>query len=903
MKRIMSIMLAVALVLTTLALPMSAFAAEGDPVAMELVYAIDTVNDVAYENGKIFPGDTVVVSATLTATEEVTIKDLEFTNTVTNGLDGQWTVVGDIINSSSTEAIDEDILVAGGSIVVNAAGTKIMTGTFTMPNDTANYTVSGEEFTAYAPAFGDEEFSTWMENFTVKSATINVVQPVNTISVDGTPLSPDAVKTVYADSANITWSSESTLATAEYSLGEATAVTIPNEGIDVTEAGTYVITVKYGDGLVYTCSFKLSDETVDGTISTTIGLVGEATEPVVKYGIGDTFTVPVVLTAGPSTDIVGSVGFKVTYDNTYLSMAKAETDTNVLIEAEEGYDKVTYTAADATAENLLKKDETVATLTFTVKNTAVYGNTTISFAGIGLAIEGTLTETSPALGVTQESTTILVMPATLATVDKTDLSNVWTKVEYPVDVTVNAGTAKLYKAKNIDFENADVADFESWFSAEGVQDVTGSITINEYIDYVVVTKLGENPVEYQAVIIKAEETKFDITVPVVVDGEGMTEWLRTDDDAKTIEVAKFATATDSIPAEGAIKAEYYFGTPGEVVWTEAVGGIINIAKDAQDTTVTIKWTDEVGNATEAKTYALKLDATKPVINFTAPGAAVEGVKTASFTVTDAVGEVDADSIKVYTATTEITDVTELEPIELTNTEGTYSFGVSALTYYYIVASDKAGISADVVKGQITFTAATKTTMLDVKVLKPVEAVEGEEPVVIPTLKFYDTETMAAKKIYTKEKSYHDGNGTFTYVEIIAPAAQEEIITDIKVNGEEPEDLVFDTVGVYELVITNTDATSNYEATTFKFEIVEPANILTVNGNSVYDVVDYGRVRDLIGDGESATPGIDSLFFGGYYSGDLNGNGIYATDDLNELLTNLRARVKLPVNSDYPILNK
>lgn len=883
--------------LTTLAIPMSAFAEE--PVTMELVYAIDKVNDVAYASGtKIYPGDVVEVSVSLKASVETTVNMMEFANSIPSGLSLSLSAVSGITNET-TATSGSAFLSETTSITATTTGTKLMSGTVTVADAIQSYTVTAATANGEEPMVYDNnrhDYAPSINNLTVTPVTISVEQPTNRIKVDDVELTTDGTTpTYYKSSAKITWESDSSKATATYKVGDGEAVNIPSgtEGVTVNTAGTYEITVGYGTSMTYKRSFILNTQSVDGTISTAV----QEDSKGLKYKQGETFTVPVTLTAGPTDSIVGSVAFAVTYDSAVLSMAKGADDTNVVIEG----NNVTYTANSNDLTNtLLKKDDKVVDLTFTVLDNAAYGNSEISFAGTGIAIEGSLSETDATLGVSSAKTTILVMPETLATVATVSLPSDWTNTAYDVAVTTAAGETRVYTSDSALVDSAD--SYASWFEA-GTQVADNKITINAYKDYAVVTKLGTSPVAYQATIIAAASTKFDTTVPVIAagtGGAGVDTWLRTDQAEKTMTVAQLASVTDSIPADGAIKAEYYFGTSADadVTWVEATNGNITIPQNSEAEKITLKWTDAAGNSTAKTEYALKLDATKPVINVTEPTAVSDGKKTVTFTVTDAKGEVDTDTIKVYTSNTgEITGENAGTETTAANAEGTYSFDVTQTTYYKIVASDKAGIPADAKTGSITFAGATDTTTLTAQVVKGADK---------PTFNFFDTTTMTAKDIKNRAGAVLDGNGTFTYVKLTMPQQNAEIDTTITVTkgGESYSTTTyeFEEVGEYAVTVANKDAADVTKTTTFKFSIVEAENIMTVNGNSVYDVADYGRVRDLITESKTA-PDSTSLFYGGFYSGDLNGDGAYTADDYSDLVTNLKARVKLPVNSNYPILNK
>ncbi len=887
MRKILSIMLAVALTLTTLAIPMSAFAADG--TTMELVYAIDTVNEAAYNSGTaIYPGDEVTVSLSLKASVDTPVNLIELKNSVPENLGLSLAAVDGITNTGSVS----NALYVDQSITITTAGIKLMEGTVTMPDASTSYTITantavGENLIVYGD--DSDDYSPEFNNLTITPVTISVVQPTSSIKVNDTELAEGETKTIYASSATIEWSSQSTTATATYKLGDGEPTPIERGSVaEVSDAGTYTVTISYGTGMTYVRSFTLDTSSIDGTITTAISGEGEK-----KYQRGNTFEVPIVLSEGHESATVGMLAFTVAYDSTKLSIKQETEDEKVEIKPTDAGAEVVWTTDNIT---YLKTGDAVTTLVFTVLENAEYGNETITFKGTGLALEGSLDTVDAELGVTVGDQNILIMPETLATSDFASPAN-WTNVAYDVTVTTTAGDTVVYVSDEalVDEE----ANYAPWFLS-GTALTDNQFEINAYKNYAIVTKLGDAPVEYQAIIITAADTKFDDTKPQVTPEAGMNDWLRTDDAAKKIAVDTFATVTDAIPADGVIKVEYYIGTAAApVVWTESTDGNIAIEQDSEAESVTIKWTDAAGNATEDKTYGLKLDATAPVIEVTEPGEAVEGTKTVTFTVTDAHGEVAPESVKVYTSTdTELTadNYTSGTEAQLT---GTYSFGVNQTTWYYIVASDKAGIAAEAMSGKVEFATATATTKLTAQVVKGDNA---------PTLTFYDTVTMAAKGITDRAGTVLNGNGTFTYAKITLPADQAGITTTVSVTkgGEafstETVGYEFTEVGEYVVTVTNKDTSNTELTTTFNFSIVAVADMMTVNGNSVYDVADYGRVRDLIADGETTEPTAAYKFYGGFYSGDLDGNGVYDVNDTTDLVAKLKARIKLPADSEYPILN-
>lgn len=892
MKKYLSLVLAVALVLTTLVVP-----AYADDLSLDGTNEVTLTYEVASVNGEsevdaIYPKDEVVVNAVLSTASEtpISIGDIDITTDVGGLTDVTLTAEGEFENEST----DNDSLhfadanLTGVSVSASAPLT-LFTLSFEAPTTIGDYNI-----TVDAVALNFVMSGIYECDVTVVDEKVTVSNVVNTVKVGDKALEADAEAAyVYANSADVTFTSTSKKASAKFTaVPEGSNVTVDTVVTDaatsVTTVGTYAITVTNPDGSEAVYTFELKGA-VAATLATEVSNVKET------GNIANDQIVVRTSISGLSEGVqVSYLTYGVTYDADVFDLAVdgAQLRDGTIVWGED----------NANEDNYLTSNQTnIATLTFTVKADAAYGKHDIAFEEGTTTIYNDLSGNDNKLGAA-DTISVAVVPETYATLTETNIPAEGSyATSYTVPVAVTEGvTTKLYMPETPqDVEGATQETLASWYTA-ATQEIANGVEVNVNTEgqYILISTTAAGI--YTAVEIT---NRVDITGPTAAKKENVdVDWTSTKDEVWTVDSADFATVEDT-KSGVATKVEYYFGDVTEgIVWNTSEDGKITQAIGTNyNGNLAIRYFDDLGNASDNYIdVTVKLDGEAPALSDLAcDGTIVNNKQTVTFTATDFSG---IQTVEIYK------DGVIDAGIEYTNEGNDYTFGVATEGTYTVKVYDAVN---HVSEKSIAIEFAEKTVReVKVSVLNGVE----------PTYKLNNTIEMAEKGIAPKGSAdAYDTNGTFTYAKV-------EIVDFNTVNGftdtltveksvagvvdEEfvaPDDGVYTEVGDYTLTVSTTqDGITDDEplARTYKFSIVAADDINTVNGNHFYDISDYARVRNVLGKTtNTAIPESGDLFYGGYYSGDLNGDFAYSTaDDLTPLLGAILGRNNTPSDNNFGILN-
>lgn len=887
MRKIMSIMLAVALVLTTLALPMSAFAV--DPTET-LTLSYELAENV--ENVK--KGDTVTVNAVLKSSgNDVKLaawfvkmdgaEGFTYAAPTGTGITAEAKGTGYYVYNESTET------------TVTAEGVTIFSTVVTV-GDVAkdvSYTLGtiADQSKLDTSAVGDATTSYFEYALTINNLTLigaNHSAAIKVVDAEGVdvPVGSTAYTnkvTVSVIDATSTYSAEITSADA---VGFET-ITFTEGTKDLTIKGTYNVKVTLIDGAVATREIKLDPTVISASISTAFtSSTGDV------YKKGTVITMPLVLDLGDNVAAkAGMVTFTLDIDDAFLTLAE---NAHATLNSETGLYEFKYEDAARYADGA-----TLDTLTFTVGDGV--GATDINFENAQVAMEGDLSGDKLAAGM--EDVTIVVEIDKFFTVSgiNTQLDN-----EGKITVAANDDAVEL---KYIVEEGTVTEPVDAAALFDKAESVPEEIVLDsDKKTYIILARIGKaGHYVYQAEVYDATDLNLDTTAPTVTGAADMPGFKSTIGDVAVAVDLNGIVANDANGVNDTFK--YAISNDVPASYTEDATEVTVAANTSVNSKLWLVYTDVAGNDSVPVSFAIKYDGAAPEITgITVDEVADEnGKKTLSFTVTDEENGSGVKEVKVYKGT-----VAEGVVVDGLAVDGpAYSIELSDDATYTIVAVDNTVDNVE--KHTATVEKAVEFAEATAKDIN-VAVVKGTE---LKSNGFFSVEDFVGADgeggegtidLHDAAGALIDTNGTFTYVKVEIPAANAGFEDEIAImNGE--VDLYeegkttyeFADDGNYVITIKSNRVGSDAVATAvYKFSIVKADAMVTVNGDNRYNIVDYARMKAMLAT-EDKTPSDDFRFVGGYFSGDVTGNLANEAGDFDAILESLMAG-KVPGTYNFNVLN-
>ncbi len=915
MKKCLSLIVVFALILTTLAMPMTASAYEASLLAVSQTEI--AVGFAAKLNGQAIdaenpahPGDKITVDVVATA-ENVNVNNLELTieydtdvldfttvndDTLTEGKEG-------VIDYAEYDVADKPITAEGYTLTtLNFTVLDVVSTTFTLIS--FNITDSSMMYIDYVDNLGNiTEYK-----LVTSSVTVNIAQNTAAAYVDGTEALDKNGKTyiratgatldITIDGTNI---SAVTLTRDGALYGDTNAET---REISLGEDGAYVLKISVTGAADVVYNFNLRIGEVNAKLNMAVkdknpnGYYYTATEENVQ-----TISVPVVISGLGENVEAAMVTFNVSYDETEL-----ELDTSTLsVEPatdEETFDYVVKYGTEGVEEGLAD-GATVATLNFTVRNGAAVGLSDIEISAPSIAlVTNYIYSKETSIAIESGKDTITIVPAegaAFATVTPAEIETAWVQSQEVTVAPFTGADGAVYVAIA---EGGELGDLATVYANNVDNAITDSFTAQEEKDYYVITKIGD---VYQAKkLANGTDIKVDVTAPSVdASSLNMSAWESTIGKEKTIDLSTL-TPTDN---KSTYNFTYEWKMAEDTDYVVATDNKITFgAGTTYNDTIEIVVIDEAGNkdAEEPATIIIKLDGNAPVVALNANPVNESGKIVVDITVTE---NEEIDTVEAYYGTIEgevTVDAIEALGDKLTVTENKFTADreVHGNGTYYVVATDKATNNGfDYVA--ITFGEASQASVA-ASVVSGVDPVEG----VFKSVKAYtDDENCVVDKKGAKITS----NGSFTYVKFEVVASEDSnYVNKIYVDGEEVvagyveySNDVIDDIKEHTIVVKQehiTDETDVAEAT-YVFSIVDDANMPSVNADTRFNMVDRAYIKAMTLDktGDTILPDATDEFYGGIYSGDVDGDFNYTVEDMKLIIDSIKAGNK---KGDYtfPIFN-
>lgn len=913
MKKYLSLVLAIALVLTTLVVPMSASAAvPGVTVTLEVV---DAEGNAINSENPAYAGDTVTVKAIANAETETSFDSV----VIRYGYNKSNVTVGNITDTTNVEhnAKLSTLTYANNTGITIGTNTEVFTQTFTVNEIGATEsTFDIKGVTSAYSATEDEEAAITPVNGTLVTA---LGAATAQIFVDDAYTNiPTGATTTYYSSTALSVKVDVTAGNLEYAnvyLDDATEATytLAADGTarEIATAGTYTVKVKVKGGAEATYTFTYVAQDIDAKVS-----IGDVTGQADGYERKAPITVPVSLEGLAEGAEASYVEFKVTYDKTVLSLATTDAELITYGDATESENMVTVPVlyGDQESGETPIGNQKVVDLAFTVLDAAAYGTTAITIEGVEYALETNSVDPTAGgeLGVNKSSVNITVKPAAGEWPEITANNNSeWSAKAYTATVSTIEGVTVKYLATATEY---DADDKETIYASADAKDAKDGIAVNDdEMTYYLVAAVGTEPTIYEYIGILPNW--LDDTAPAL-NATGIASLQATLTDAGWTAVSTEALATLTLTVtdlavddEGSDIVGFYYSYDN-VAWNDEA--VTSISVNESKTALYIKAVDAMGNASEAsEKITLYYDGDMPTVNAAEGGFAEDGVsKNINITnVGDTTSKVatikvyNGESVEYSTAADVEAAVIEDAKIQtISYVEGMTNYTAKASTVgnYYVVVTDNAG-NKTMVKVNIESLEGVVAAEINVKIDK-----DGE----VAKAAFLTDEEL---KEYTSTKS----NGTFTYINIV-PVSDASLSTTLTLKkGEETvvtdaTEVTLDATltegaaeaGEYVLTVTSVDVNdeNNSSKATYTFSIAaSQENMMSVNNNNSYNALDLGRLTKITKQGAVAAPADTDKFTGGLFSADVNADLQYSAEDVTAVLNAIRGGKFVGIY-DFAIMN-
>lgn len=917
MRKFLSLVLAMALIITTLALPVSVSAAAGTSDAN---ITVSYTTDLG-EATEVHPGDTFNLTVNITSDKDVTLSAYEIyvaydkdDYTITAASDASYSIVeskwgytGNLIAMSKNT--DTELTAATAATVATIPVTVASSATVNEASGFVKPTTGFVDmFVEGGTAEGTKEcsFSDSELSYTIKANT-------SSITIDGKTYEENKL---YINANGVTFKVTGTnIESVTYKQTDAetpTDITVPvtdktsAEITNLLTAGAYEVSVNLtgvADAVKY--KFRVSQEVVSGEIAINFTPKAEG------YKAEETFEVPVKI-SGIGANKKGMASFDLAYDSARLELTTTTAGDITIVPDEAGKASVSFGTSSTAASFPATGDGNFVTLAFKVKSGAEIGKADITISNAQLTVKNNTDDIvykNDTSTITNAKATVVVVPNSFATVDTSAAAD-WTNKSY--DVTINPVSAPEGQAISFKYvlldgaaNYADQNALKGAYESEAAKAVTGNkIVIDTDSKHYAIISEFNGVYSLVADLAPGADIWYDGKAPTI-DNNKLAE-SNMDSFAKSKDVTVTGLATDAGGSNGVtykyLVVENGGGAPTAETagWTEVTDTIS--FTESKVGKLYIMATDKAGNAIVSNADVnIKVDADKPTLTTNAGNDTAVGTPI-TISATDTTSNV---TVKVYYSETDV-DASTLTDSNLSKTypeEGEEASKTIEKTYYakgsgfyYISATDEAGNSSDVSKVQVTRAAVDNTSTLSVKVIS--------------------TSTEVANVFDKETESNTASNGTFGYVGIKVATPAENLkntITATK-NGEpltleNASDLTaeytheFTEAGEYELTVvtahsTNTDAKAT---ATYKFTIAaDQTAMVSPSGDNRYNSLDYVMMRKVAANEELNGIPTGAYGFEGKYSGDLDGNFKTTTEDVDAILASIK-EARIPGYYNFGIM--
>ena len=896
MKKFLSLMLTLALIITTLALPITASAAD---ISLQALVEGKTIT-VSYtpSASTVHPGETFTIGVKATPSADITLDsyvvDINYDGTQFT-LNNEETADLKKFDSNTTNAYVRLISETKDQSVTAADGLNLVTLNFTV-KDTAvpsSYTtcILGDD-TAFNVKNGKTiDWFVLGSNITDTKVTTTVAENTYTVKIDENELVPG--KTYYKTSGvtvSVTGSGIESVKVNEESLtagGDGAYTKV------LTEGGEYTVKVKVIGKSEESKSFTLNTETIAAKLITDFA----ANE--LGYKKGDSFSVPVKITGLGTSAQAAMVSFKVEAA-AGLTLDTTELGTGVSYDAE----NKTVMYGNTAGETGLGNDTLVATLKFNVEDAAVYGVNSVTISDAKLALVKDIDPTADSIGNEINTQKVVVVPtADFGTLPADTTTEAWKNTAYTVAVTpADAAVSVKYLAVG-ELTSVDTTTQSGlkaiYDNAQAVANAT--VTVDSENNYVIVARVGDDPAVYQHVgtLTPGTNAWYDKTAPTVdITGIAAVTGVKSSKGGYVFDITGLAK---NDARSGLNKIEYSLnGVDYTVFGLEDTS--ITIPEQNFNGNVTFKVTDKAGNTAVSAGFALKLDMDDPSVTGMAVGAVQSnGSKDITANVTDVGSGVTGGAITVAVykgdaGSAALSNISEIEALgkvdDATLNEGVATYNTTTAGRYYFVAADaaehKGFASVDV-----AFATLSEASGIKVKVYaKATDYVAGFKTTA-------DTDLA----------DFEETNGSFRYVAIKADAAATGYSNSLTLakDGAEAtaytEETPITVAGNYVLTVTTTHGVNaaDSKSATYKFSIVDELNMPSPNADKRFNIIDFAMVRQLV-ELNKALPTLENGFTGGIFSGDVTGDLTVNTADYADIIRSVRAGEK-PGAYTFNVFNK
>lgn len=895
MKKFLSLMLTLALIITTLALPITASAAD---ISLQGVATGSITVSYTPSASTVYPGETFIIGVKATPSADITLDsyvvDINYDGTQFT-LNNEETADLKKFDSNTTNAYVRLISETKDQSVTADEGLQLVTLSFTVKTDAvaSSYTtcILGDD-TAFNVKNGNTiDWFVLGSNIRDDKVTTTVAENTYTVKIDGNELVSG--KTYYKTSGvtvSVTGTGIESVKVNEESLtagGEGAYTKV------LTEGGEYTVKVKVIGKNEESKSFTLNTETIAAKLITDFA----ANE--LGYKKGDNFSVPVKITGLGTSAQAAMVSFKVE------AAAGLTLDTTALGEG------VTYDAENKTVmygntagETGLGNDALVATLKFNVEDAAVYGVNSVTISEAKLALVKDIDPTADSIGNEINTQKVVVVPTAAFGALPADITTAaWTNNNYTVAVTpADAAVSVKYLAVGelTSVETTTQSGLKAIYdNAQAVAAAT--VTVDSENNYVIVARVGDDPAVYQHVgtLTPGTNAWYDKTAPTVdITGIAPVTGVKNSKGGYVFDITGLAK---SDARSGLDKIEYSLNGVEYTVFGLDVTSI-TIPEQNFSGNVTFKVTDKAGNTAVSDGFALKLDMDDPTVTEMAVGGVkADGSKDITANIAD-VGSVVTGSVitvKVYKGASDSDELTLIDEVKalgdgevVTLSDGVATYNTTSAGRYYFVATDAAGHEA-FASVKATFQTLDKASGIKVKVYaKATDYVAGFKT-----------------KADADLTDFSGTNGSFTYVavKVDAPNTGYENTVTLKKGEEEAaaytDESAITEIGDYELTVTTTHSTnkSDSQSATYKFSIVAEKDMPSPNGDKRFNIIDFAMVRQLF-ELENALPTSENGFTGGIFSGDVTGDLKIDGADYADIIRSIRAGEK-PGSYTFKVLNK
>lgn len=895
MKKFLSLMLTLALIITTLALPITASAAD---ISLQALVEGKTIT-VSYtpSASTVHPGETFTIGVKATPSADITLDsyvvDINYDGTQFT-LNNEETADLKKFDSNTTNAYVRLISETKDQAVTVADGLNLVTLNFTV-KDTAvpnSYTtcILGDD-TAFNVKNGNTiDWFVLGSNITDNQVTTTVAENTYTVKIDENELVPG--KTYYKTSGvtvSVTGSGIESVKVNEESLtagGEGAYTKV------LTVGGEYTVKVKVIGKDEESKSFTLNTETIAAKLITDFAANASG------YKKGENFSVPVKITGLGTSAQAAMVSFKVeaaaglTLDTTALG-------TGVTYDAE----NKTVMYGNTAGETGLGNDALVATLKFNVEDAAVYGVNSVTISDAKLALVKDIDPTADSIGNEINTQKVVVVPtADFGTLPADITTKAWKNTAYPVAVTPADDAVSVKYLAVGELTSVDTTTQSGlkaiYDNAQAVANAT--VTVDSENNYVIVARVGDDTnAVYQHVgtLTPGTNAWYDGTNPTVDIAEmDILTGVQDAKDGYSLDVSKLKKY-DKLSGVKTIE----YSLDGNT-YTEFTGDTIDLAAQNFSGNVTFKVTDNVGNSVISSGYALKLDKDDPTVNNMAVGAVkADASKDITADIVDDGSVVTGSviTVKVYKGASDSDELTLIDAVKalgdgevVTLSDGVATYNTTSAGRYYFVATDAAGHEA-FASVKATFQTLDKASGIKVKVYaKATDYVAGFKT-----------------KADADLTDFSGTNGSFTYVavKVDAPNTGYENTVTLKKGEEEAaaytDESAITEIGDYELTVTTTHSTnkSDSQSATYKFSIVAEKDMPSPNDDKRFNIIDFAMVRQLVDLGK-ALPTAENGFSGGIFSGDVTGDLTVNGYDYADIIRSVRAGEK-PGAYTFNVFNK